>query len=371
MSGWEWLKIARNTSLSSSSGSELIHLPRANQIGMLFLTVRGTNGASENAADDSEQQTVQEALSRIEVFSGGEVLKKYNGYDCRSIATYDTGRLPPETRSQVGGATQESVFPIRFNLDPMDTNVICPAPLMDTLSLEFDYTFSEDADEGFAASGFYYDLYAMVYPPDGDMENKNILVTKTKDTYTTTGAGEKTFDLTIDPRRMLRRVYVDVYEKAIAEGVDITDIELQVDSDRKVLAKWNAIQAMNAYDCGLNWREHILTEAYTTTDVILTRVPTLHHHNYQSYGGTNRDDTEYVTSVAGDAITMVNTAAAAGTLDIASDVIPAFAVIDFDKDLSLRHLQTQNLKNLQLILTDGVAGAAVRILEESIVKKWW
>ena len=369
MSGWEWLKIARNTSLSSSSGSELIHLPRANQIGMLFLTVRGTNGASENAADDSEQQTVQEALSRIEVFSGGEVLKKYNGYDCRSIATYDTGRLPPETRSQVGGATQESVFPIRFNLDPMDTNVICPAPLMDTLSLEFDYTFSEDADEGFAASGFYYDLYASIYPPDGDMENKNILVTKQKDSYTTAASGEKAFDLTIDARRMLRRVYTDVYVKTVADGVNVTDIELQVDSDRRVLGKWNAIQAMNAYDCGLNWREHILTEAFTTTDVIVTRVPTLQEHTYNPY--VDWADTEQIASVAGDSITMANTAAEAGHLSLSSDVIPAFAVIDFDKDLSLRWLQTQNVKNLQLILTDAVAGSSVRILEESIVKKWW
>lgn len=371
MSGWELLKIARNTSLSSGSGSELINLPRANQIGMLFLTVRGTNGANQNSADDSEQQTIQEALSRIEVFSGGEVLKKYNGDDCRSIATYDTGRLPPETRSQINAAVQESVFPIRFNLDPQDTNVILPAPLMDTLSLEFDYTFTADADEGFASSGFYYDLYAWVYPPDGDMENKNILVTKTKDSYTTTGAGEKPFDLTIDSRRMLRRVYVDCYVKAVAEGVNVTDIELQVDSDRIVMGKWNAIQAINAYDCGLNWREHILTDAFTAHDVICTRVPTLHNHNYQSYDGTNRDDTEYIASVTGDSLTMVNTVAAAGTLDIASDVIPAFAVIDFDRDLSLRWLQTQNLKNLQLILTDAVSGSAVRILEESIVKKWW
>ena len=371
MAKWEFLKIARNTSLPSSSGSELIHLPRANQIGMLFLTVRATNGANQNAADDTEQQTIQEALSRIEVFSGGEVLKKYNGYDCRSIATYDTGRLPPETRSQVGGAVQESVFPIRFNLDPMDTHVVCPAPLMDTLDLEFDYTFSEDADEGFAASGFYYDLYAAITPPDEDMENKNILVTKTKDTYTTTGAGEKTFDLTIDARRMLRRVYVDAYEVLIAEGVDITDIELQVDSDRVVLGKWNAIQAMNAYDCGLNWRESILAEAFSTTDVIETRVPGLKPPIYQSIGATNRDDTEYINTVVGDSITMVNTAAAAGHLTLFSDVIPAFAVVDFDKDLSLQHLQTQNLKNLQLILTDGAAGASVRILEESIVKKWW
>ena len=369
MSGWELLKIARNTSLSSSSGSELIPLPRANQIGMLYLTVRATNGADQNIADDAEQQTIQESLSRIEVFSGGEVLKKYNGYDCRSIATYDTGRLPNETRTQVGGAVQESVFPIRFNLDPMDTNVILPAPLMDSLHLEFDYNFTESATAGFAASGFYYDLYAEVYPPDVDMENKNIIVTKQKDTYTTTGAGEKGFDLTIDPRRMLRRIYMDVYEVLIAEGVDVTDVELQVDSDRKVLGKWNAIQAINAYNCKLNWNESILTEAHSTTDIIETRIPNLKPPMYIDYSGAV---TEYAASITADAITMANSAQGiTGNLLLSSDVIPAFAVIDFDKDLSLRHLQTQNLKNLELILTDGASGGSVRILEESIVKKWW
>ena len=369
MAGWELLKVARNTSLSSSSGSELIHLPRANQIGSLFLTVRATNGATQNAADDAEQQTIQEALSRIEVFSGGEVLKKYNGYDCRSIATYNRGALPPETRTQVGGAVQESVFPIEFGVDPMDTNVICPAPLMDTLDLEFDYNFTESATAGFAASGFYYDVYAMVYPPDEDMENKNILVTKTKDTYTTTGAGEKAFDLTIDSRRMLRRIYIDVYEKAIAEGVDVTDVELQVDSDRKVLGKWNTIQAMNAYDCRLNWNESLRVESVAADDVIVTRVPNLKGPLYEDDSGAV---TEFIASVAGDAITMETSAAEKeGSLFLSSDVIPAFAVVDMDVDNSLRFLQPQGVKNLQLILTDGAAGASVRILEESIVKKWW
>lgn len=371
MANWELLKIARNTSLSSSSGSELIHLPRANNIGMLYLTIRGTNGSGSNAADDAEQQTCQEAISRIEVFSGGEIFFKMNGYNTRNVATYEMGALPFEYRSQVGAAVQESLFPIYFNCDPADPDVILPAVLMDSLDLEFDYTFTEDADAGFASSGFYYDLYAYILPDDGNAENKMIRVCKQKDSYTTAAAGEKKFDLTIDPKRMMRRLYVDCYEKAIAEGVDITDMELLVNSDRLMINRWDQLQMINAMDCRLNWRENMLTEANSTTDVIVTRVPDLREHNYDSYGATNRDDTEYITSIAGDSITMTNTDQATGALSISSDVIPAFALFDFDRDHSRRWLLSQNLKNFELVITDAAAGGAVKIYEESLVKPWW
>ena len=371
---WKLLRVARNTSLGSSSGSELIHLPRANQIGMMYLTVRATNGATSNSADDAEQQTIQEAISRIEVSSGGEVFKKYRGYDCRNIATYNMGRLPPQTRTQAAGGVQESTFPIYFNTELSDTEVMLPAPLFDSLDLEFDYDFTEHADAGFAASGFYYDLYMQIYPAEptpGVMENKNIIVTKAKESYTTTGAGEKKFDLTIDPKRYLSRVYIEAYETLIAEGVDITDVEMQIDSERAHLGKWNMWQAINAMDCNLDWNEVLYLTANSTTDVIRSRIPNLKEHNYQSYATTNRDDTEFITSVTADSILMGNTDGATGFISLSSEVIPAFVVLDMDRDKSGRGLLSQNVKNLELILTDGAAGAAVKILEESIAKKWF
>ena len=368
---WQLLKVARNTSLSSSSGSELIHLPRANQIGMIYLTVRATNGATSNNADEAEQQTIEESLTRIEVSSGGEVFKKYNGINCRNIATYNTGRLPPEKRNQNAGAVQESLFPIYFNTQLSDRSVILPAPEFTTLDLEFDYAFTEHADAGFAAAGFYYDIYMWVLPPDGDMANKNIIVTREKDSYTTATAGEKTFDLTVDPNRYLSRVYVDCYEHAIAEGVNITDLELQVNSDRMHLCKWTDLQMINAMDCNLEWKKHVMALANSTTDKFYTRIPNLRRHSYQSYDGTDRDDTEYINAITAGDITMVNTDLTTGSWDFTSDVIPAFVVLDLDRDGSGMGLLSQNLKNLELILTDAASGGAVKIMEESITKKWF
>ena len=370
---WEILKLDRNTTFGTgtSSGTELIHLPRSNMIGMIYLTVRATNGSGSNAADDAEQQTVQESLSRIEIMANGESIKRYNGYDCRSIATYNMGRLPPEKRTQVGAAVQESMFPIYFNTDLADRNTIFPAPLCDSLDMEIEYNFTEDTDAGFAATGFTYDLYMYVLPPDGDMQNKDIILTKYKDRYTTTAAGIKKFDLTLNKTRRLSRVYMDIYEVLIAEGVDVTDVELKVNGNTMMNCKWSNLQQINALDRKLKWNEQILIEANSTTDVIETRIPNLREHDFASYAATNRDDTEYISvAPTADSITLAQTNEASGALSISSDVIPAFVVLDFDR-AEIGEGISQNVNTLELLLNDAAAGASVRILEESIAKKWF
>jgi hypothetical protein len=50
-----------------------------------------------------------------------------------------------------------------------------------------------------------------------------------------------------------------------------------------------------------------------------------------------------------------------------SDVLPAVAVIDFDRDNSLRRLQPQGIRDLDIILGDEQAGAG-QIMEESLQK---
>ena len=370
---WEILKLDRNTTFGTgtSSGTELIHIPRSNMIGMMYLTVRGTNGATANAVDDAEQQTVQESISRIEVMANGESIKRYNGYDCRSIATYNMGRLPPETRSQAAGAVQESMFPIYFNRDLADRDTVFPAPLCDSLDMEIDYNFTEDASAGFAATGFTYDLYMYVLPPDGNMQNKNIILTKYKDRYTTTASGIKKFDLTLNKTRRLSRVYMDIYEVLIAEGVDVTDVELKVNGNTMMNCKWSNLQQINALDRRLTWNEMIKTTENADTDVVETRIPNLREHDYWSIGATRDGTGNYINaSPTADAITLANEDTAIGGLSLSSDVIPAFAVLDFDR-AEIGEGISQNVNTLELLLNDAAAGASVRILEESIAKKWF
>ena len=129
------IQIYKNKQLSGDAGTDTFVLPRNDMVLEYLLQVRSKNGATANAPDAVAMPTVESAVSKIEVKSGGTIFKSFNAEMCRKIATYRNGFLPPTLHTQDAGTTyagnedpelgwQVYDMPINFNLkqDPGELN---------------------------------------------------------------------------------------------------------------------------------------------------------------------------------------------------------------------------------------------------------
>ena len=369
MPGPRLLKLYDRNAFPADAGTITIPIKRTHQISDLILEVRCTNGGTNNGVDAAEQESIPLAIERMRLQSGSKVYYDTTGEMCTLIDTYRNGKYPAELWSQAGAIPQEATFPMHFGEDNGDDQMLLPAPLLDSLDLVIDYTFTISATAGFATGTGAYSIYAWVWPsePVPTMEDKAFYVTTKKHDWTTLAAGDHNFDLTLDERMMLSRIYCWCYEHAIGEGVNITDVGLKIDSELVAEASWCELQKQNANDCRLNFCRNLHTDAVTANDTIWTRIPDV-DPLFSSYAIAAGAD--YINTVTGGDVDMVSAANALGLLSCRSERIPGMVVLDFDRNHSLRHLQPQGVRDIDFYVTQGAAGGDVDVLEQSVMKYW-
>lgn len=387
---WRRLEIEDDTALSGYAGTHRVTLPRTRTIGAVELIVQGVNAATSNSNDAAEQDDIRKAVSNLKIKSGAKVFYESPGISCRNFMTYDTGRLPWEIRTQVGDNSQYALFTMPFWIEPMahlesfvnsagkkedGGGMGLPAPMLNSLDLEIEYSFTQtSATKGFASSGHQIDVGVWLYDEEESneqLQNKQFRVIEHKHDYTSVASGDEKFNLTLDAMRKLRRIYVEAYKVSVAEAGIISDIRVKRDNDEIFGGKWDGIQAANASHCKLNWQQAIKTmDSTSTTDVIYTRVPNLIHGGYDGLADASEDVTEYVDTYAIGVYTMENTSGEVGYLHFSAKEIPTLAVVDWDLFKSLNGLVPQRATSLELILTNAAASGDVDITEESICRMW-
>ena len=378
---WRRLPIEDDTALSSYAGTKRVALPRTRTIGAVELVVQGVNAATSNSADgdtDGEQKDIRASITNLKVKSGAKVFYESPGISCRNFMTYDTGRLPWEIRTQVGGHSQYALFTMPFWIEPMarladGSGMGLPAPMLNSLDLEIEYAFNQtDATVGFASSGHQIDVAVWLYDEEESNEqlaNKQFRVIEHKHDYTSVASGDEKFNLTLDEMRKLRRIYVEAYKLSTAEAGVISDIQVKRNNNEIYGGKWDGIQAANASHCKLNFVQPMITKSESTDDLIYTRVPNAFPVS-QVPIGTDVYDTESITAYAAGVITMVNTDAATGYLVWSAQEVPTLAVVDWDLINDLGDLVSQKATSLEIILTNAAASGDVDITEESICRMW-
>jgi hypothetical protein len=390
-----WVQLYKNETISSDSfDNKRYKIDTTNQILELDLRVRIQNGATRNAPDAAVMETPEEATTLIEVAAGSTVFKSYTGEVCRKIATYRNGRLPYTLHTQDPGATwvdggnehlgwMEYSFPIHFTPegDPNGnkTNSALPAPLYkDNLNMFLTGNVTTSATAGFATGTYTFDLYAKVVPPESKdaMLNKNVIVDKKKEDYTTIASGDKEIDLTVDSAELLRRCFITCYENGIGEGVDITDVKFRVNNEVKSEFKWGQLQKINAEHKSLNYKLPLFLNTVGTTDEIWTRIPAVRPMTASVSAATAA---VYASAHnVGDKVTVTCDAAAEQIyVDCYSDVIPAMVVFDFDEDGLMQNMPGGHpgnaygdVRDMDVILVQGAADGDVDIVEQRIRKPW-
>lgn len=378
---YEWHQVTSGRSFGGDAGDKTYRIPNGNAIARLYVDIIAKNGANHNSADAAAQQTVIESISKIEVTTGSRVLFTGSAEIARAWAALRDGRAPYFGWTQLAGTAtdpggwQHARIPLDFQRLNEDPYCCLPAPLYEEgvdVSMTFDFTI--DADAGFVTNTAKFAISMENIVPIGigaaSEEWKahlrsQLVPQKTKKTdYTTLASGTERIQNSTSKQHRLRTLLYHCYEAGILEGVDITDLKVEVNSVEKQYSTWNYLQQTNAVDCDLDYEQKVLLKANGTTDEIWTRMPDVIPTISPNMITTAAHEGPFASTV-GDKVTVTTEAADdLNTLTLTSPVIPCTAAFQFDKSMSMRHLMNMDVNEIVTVVTNGGAGGALSLHEE-------
>lgn len=367
---FEKFTIKSDKATSGDSDKDTFSLPKSRAISDMLLVIRAKNGATHNSANGCKSETILSSIEEIEVKTGDRIFKSYNADIALAYATYKTGREPHCNLQQTTDLWQSVAIPINFTRFENDPVCSLPAPLYTDAQLSIKYDFNTtdaNGDVAFLTGGAYhrYDLYADFAPfmHDASLRKQKVLTQLKVQNYTTVSSGNDLINLTTSDQKKMRNVLVRSYKTGSAEGTTLSDLAIKVNGENVATDSWRNWQNRNADDCQLIYSRALDTFAEGDNDVYYSGVCDV-KPLFQAVTTTAED--VYCTTSA-DQVTMNGVAADdQGTLFLNSDVIPATAVIDFDRGNSMADLLDLKVNKLHLEVINAGADGAVQIYEELV-----
>lgn len=361
---------------TSNDATRIIKLPKSGKMHALIIKASCTNGATS-----CKGVNIHDALDLIEVYKdGSKPLFSLIPKEFEKWYEWTYGKALPMVETEEAAGVQSCVYPILFGRDIFDPEMYLP--LKDNVDLELRLKFSPtiSATVGFATGTMTFDVIALISTPDTSLNYRGTLINRTIKTFTSAASGDEEVDI---PRGdILKQILIYAYEAGVEDGTDITDILLEWNDGeyRHVSANWDEMQETIALLKGAQI-EHHGRLLKSDTDTFYTRLGHLMGLGIQVLSDNDiANDLEYFTrpdTLTGDMVTLNS---AQGKFTAGSEDLTAYTtdhailwraigrnpghsvLIPFDYQPDpITWLQTRNLSNLKLILTQGGADAAVRV----------
>lgn len=378
-----WLYPARvilnNEVQSSDAATKIVKLPLSNYIHTLYVKVQCTNGATS-----AKDQDISDVVDLIEVVANGsDVLFSLTPQEIKRWCLWTTGYNIPQVRNSRASAVQEMVFPIFFGRSNYDSNLFLRCNALSDLELKVTYS-PTIAATSFATGTTTIGVFAVMSMGGQPGEYLGTLTHKTLRAFTSAASGD---EQTLIPRgNLLRQLMTYCYEVGVEPAANITNVKFDLNNDEQVRVNigWNELAEINTLD---NWIEHIenilaFTSDNDTIGTDVSRIAHISSHLQSSMSDAN-DTFELgrVDAIAGDQITIDQQAAdiTAGAETFATDAtgrnhllsirgigLSHATVIDFSKAGDQNLLNTAQFDQVRLTLTQGNAGAAVRISTQEV-----
>jgi hypothetical protein len=379
---WQRRYIAKQRSLASDAATERVELPGSNFLSGLVAKLAWTNGTTGSGGED-----VIDAIDLIEVIANGsQVLFSLSGIEISKWAYPWTGKALPQYRCDFNGEVQDCAFLIPFGRFLGDPDLYLDLAAFSDLELRITYSPTIAATAFLTATGVLdvIALMAMEGPPPGI--RRGYLRHTTLKTFTSVASGDEEVDLS--RRHPYHSLMVYAYEAGIADGVDITELELEVDAGRITPYKARFVDAQEENELAHNLVSlERFKQQRTDGESIETRCGRIQEASIALL----IDDTaaaDYphyrIATVAGGQIT-VSAPVTEGTATWA-----AMALDTVDRDLFVNAkgrgignavyipfcidgnldlvLPAPDYDSLKLILTQGGAGAACRVSAAELVR---
>ena len=365
---------------SSDAATKIVKLPLSNYLHTLYVKVQCTNGATS-----AKDQDISDVVDLIEVVANGsDVLVSLTPQEIKRWSLWLTGCNIPQVRNERAGAVQEMVFPLFFGRSAYDPNFYLRCNALSDLELKITYS-PTIAVTSFATGTTTIGVFAcmtMGQAQPGDYFGT--LTHKTLRAFTSAASGDE--QVLIPRGNLLRQLMVYAYEVGVEPASNITNIKFDVNNDEQVRANinWNDLNNINTFD---NWIEHVeniaaFTDNGDTIGTDVARIVHISSHLQAAFSDANDTfELSRITSIAGDQITVGQVAAdiTAGAETLANDAtsrdhlisvrglgLSHAVVLDFAKSGETGLLNTSEFDQVRLTLTNGNAGAAVRVSTEEV-----
>jgi len=379
-SAWAFRRVVLDNEVQSSDdATKIVKLPLSNYLHTLFVKVKVTNGATS-----AKNQSVEDVVDRIEVVANGsDVLFSLTPAEIKRWNLWVTGINVPQIRNETAGAVQEMLFPIHFGRMPFDPDYFLPCARLSDLEVRVKYS-PTIAVTSFATGTVTISVFADMTMGGAPGDYRGTLSHKTVRAFTSAASGD---DQTLIPRgNLLRQVMVYGYEAAIDDGTDVTRVKFDLNNEERVPYNiaWNDLRDLNSYS---NWvvHEENIVAFCADTDVINSKVSRIQHVGVsEKFVYTLANDLisfRRVTSITGDALTIEGSTGklTAGAEDLTADATARATMLQV-KGEGLSHavildfaglgeqsiLNTSEFDQVRLTLTQGGAGADVRISTQEV-----
>jgi len=196
-------------------------LPNRGALHAILLKAQCTNGSTSGHG-----VTILDAVDEIEVKGdGSEIL--FSLYPTEHEKWYETlfGKALQAVQTEVASGVQEMVFPIIFGKKLYDPKHWLPLSRFKDVSIEVKYSPSISADGGFATGTMTFDLMLLMSLEEAGLGYEGTLVTRRIKSYTTAASGEEEIEL--PDNAIIRAIGNYVYEAGVADGTDVTKVELE------------------------------------------------------------------------------------------------------------------------------------------------
>lgn len=369
--------------VEASNDQTFIHkLPRSGALHSLLLRCRMTNGSTS-----ALNVNIFDVIDLIEVVADGSnilysliprVMEK------RHEILKGVGlQIVENTRAD---AVQEATFQIEFGRDLFDNQMWLPLSAFKDLELRIRYSPAISATVGFATGSFTIDLSALV---SEELPNEyfGTIVTRNVHNVTSAASGDEIVEL--HRGNAYRNILVYAYEASVADGTDISDVELRLNDGERSLFRhnWRELQDLNAahydmdishtilnfvndddtYNCRLSEPELLVVGGEHDADVAADTFDVL---TVDAITGDRLTYNLSVADVTAGAETHVTQTALTNARTVTGLKRPSYAALltfDWSPDPN-EWLQTERLSRLQALITQGGAGADLRISVSEVMR---
>ncbi len=361
---------------SSNDATLSLELPETGFLHALFVRIRALNGATSglgvgplDIAD--EIRVVGDGDERYFTLQPREIEKWYECLKGKGLDMLETDALSTD---------QYVVLPVLFGRDTFDPQYFLPLGRIRNPRLEIQYSPNIAADGGFTTGTVDIDVVGLWSPPSDNLTYGGTLITRTIKNFTSIASGDEATNIDImDP---IRAVGIYAYEAGIEDGVDITRVTLEANNGEYNLLSvdWDNFLQMNRHLFGArivhNFRTlvqnndtmNVRLSAIKQWSLALLETPSVAADTFLVYR---------IDAIAGDLLTFAGaeadiTAGAETFTDHATDN-PIYLSVEgetpsyfglipyFQNDEGAGYLNPALFDKLRLLLSQGAAGAAVRI----------
>lgn len=222
-----WRTVDAQRTHTDDEATYVKKLPQSNYLHTLLLIAEMTNGATNN-----QGLGMSDAIDWIKVVAGGsQVLLYLEPETIRMLNLFNTGEGLEETHDESGGNDQSVALPLMFGRNWYDPNLYLPLDRFNDIEVQIKYSPTIGA-AAFATGTFTTTMLGLMTMDGQPGQYQGTLVSRILENFTSAASGTAI----VEPpqRHPWRFLGIRCYEPGIADGVDITNVQFDLNDEARV-----------------------------------------------------------------------------------------------------------------------------------------